>query len=87
MDDRIDPVLLDETLDQRLIAAVADDERHARGNGPVESGGKVVEHDDALAGIDEVEHHVATDIAGSAGDEDRHAVTRFLKRHGHTPIS
>ena len=27
---------------------------------------------DALAGIDELEHHVAADISGSAGDQDRH---------------
>ncbi len=58
--------------DQRLIAGLADDERHAFGHRPVEAGREVVEHDHALAGIDQRVHHVAADIAGAAGDQDRH---------------
>ena len=59
--------------DQRLIADVADDERHARRHRPVEAGGEVVEHDHALAGVDQRVDHVAADVAGAAGDQDRHA--------------
>ena len=57
----------------RLIAAVADDERHARRHRPVEAGRQIVEHHHALAGIDQRVNHVAADIAGAAGDQDRHA--------------
>src|SRR5262249_8256383 len=34
----------------------------------------VARHHDALAGIDERMNHVASDIAGTTGDQDRHAV-------------
>ena len=71
------PWLADETGDQRLVAGLADDERHALGNGPVEAGGQIVEHDDALAGVDQRMDHVAADIAGAAGDQDCHAVQPY----------
>ena len=58
--------------DQRLVAGLADDERHALGDRPVEAGRQIVEHDHALAGIGELVDHVAADIAGAAGDQDCH---------------
>ena len=42
------------------------------GDRPVEAGRQIVEHDDALAGVDQRVDHVAADIAGAAGDQDRH---------------
>ena len=57
---------------RRLIAGLADDERNRLGHGPVEAGRKIVQHDDGFAGIDERMNHVAADIAGAAGDQDRH---------------
>ena len=77
MDDGLDAVLADQTNDELLVAGIADDERHALGEQPGESGREVVEHHDALAGIDEFVHHMAADIAGSAGDQDRHARNPF----------
>jgi hypothetical protein len=38
-----------------------------------ETGRKIVEHHDTLAGIEERVNHVASDISGAAGDQDRHA--------------
>src|SRR5262249_15991209 len=58
---------------ERLISDVADDERRALRYRPIETGREVVEHHDALAGIDERMNHVASDIAGATGDQDRHA--------------
>ena len=52
---------------------VADDERRALRYCPIETARKVVELHDALAGIDERMNHVTSDIAGAAGDQDRHA--------------
>ncbi len=72
MDDGIDAVFADEARDQRLVAGLADDERHAFGDGPVEARRQIVEHDHALAGIDELIDHVAADIAGAACDQDCH---------------
>ena len=73
VDDRLDAVLADDFGHQRLVAALADDQAARRfANRPVKAGRKIVEHDNALAGIGQRVHHVAADIAGSAGDQDRH---------------
>src|SRR5262245_36078745 len=74
MDNGIDPALRDQCGHARLVTDVADDERRALRYCPIETGREVVEHHDALAGIDERMNHVASDIAGAAGDQDRHAV-------------
>ena len=68
MEDRIDAVLRDEATKQHRVAGVADDERYALGDGPRQPGGEVVEDHDPLGGIDEFKHHVAADIASSAGN-------------------
>ena len=44
------------------------------GDRPVEAGREIVEHDDPLAGVEQRMDHVAADIAGAAGDQDRHAL-------------
>jgi hypothetical protein len=66
-------VLHDQRSHARLISDVTDDERGALRDRPIETGREVVEHNDALAGIDERMNHVASDIAGAAGDQERHA--------------
>jgi hypothetical protein len=72
MNDLADLVLGDEAGDQWLVAGVADDERHALGNGPVEAGGEIVQHHHALPRVSEGMDHVASDVSGAAGNEDRH---------------
>ena len=79
MDDRFDVVVLDQLGDQRLVADVADDRQHPRGQGRGEAGGQVVEHDDALAGIDQRVHGMASDITCAAGDQHGHG---FLPSFG-----
>ena len=49
---------------------IALDEPRLGRDRPVEAGRQIVEHDDVLAGIDELPDHVAADIAGAAGDQD-----------------
>jgi hypothetical protein len=75
MRNSLDPVLFDQPGQQILVAHVADGERHAFGYGPAEPGREVIEHDHALAGIDELEHHVAADVTGSARDQHCHCVS------------
>jgi hypothetical protein len=41
---------------------------------PFEAGREIVEHHYAFAGIDKRVNHVTSDIAGAAGDQDRHAM-------------
>ena len=72
VDDGVDAVVADDARHQRLVAGFADDQRHAGGDGPVEAGGEVVEHDDSLAGVDQLMNHVAADIATAARDQDCH---------------
>ena len=78
MDDRLDVMLADELRHQRLVAGLADDERHAFGDRPAMAGGQIVEHDDAFAGIGQFQHHLAADIAGAAGDQNRHGLRPVL---------
>src|SRR5262249_8739493 len=73
MDNGVDPVLRDQRSHARLVTDVADHERRALRYRPIETGREVVEHHDALAGVDERMNHMASDIAGAAGDQDRHA--------------
>ena len=73
MDNGVDSVLRDQRGHARSISDVTDDERGALRYRPIETGREVVEHHDALAGIDERMDHVASDIAGAAGNQDRHA--------------
>ncbi len=72
MDDGGDAVLVDGLAHQRAVAGRAGDERHRARNEEAEAGRQIVEHDHALAGVDECVHHMAADIAGAAGHQDRH---------------
>jgi hypothetical protein len=44
---------------------------------PWKSGAEIVEHDDALASIDQSKNHVASDIAGAAGHQYGHVSPCF----------
>ena len=72
MGDRVDPVLLDQPGDEIGVAGVADDEPRGVGHRPVEAGRQIVEHDDALARVQEAQRHMAADIAGPAGHQNTH---------------
>ena len=54
-----------------------DDEHGLRRNGPAKPGRKVVENDDLLAGIMQLQDHVAADIAGAARHQNRHRILRI----------
>jgi hypothetical protein len=36
------------------------------------SGREIIEHDDVFAGVNQLTDHVTADVAGAAGNEDRH---------------
>ena len=57
---------------QIAVAGAAGNERDLAGDQEAETGRQIVEHDHRLAGIDELMHHVAADIAGPARDQNRH---------------
>jgi hypothetical protein len=66
VNDRVDGFIAQQPADKLLIAAVADNERHARRDRPVMAGRQIVEDDHTLAGVGKLEHHVAANIARSA---------------------
>ncbi len=72
MDDRVDVMLADDICDEFRITGLADDQRHALGNRPIKTGGKIVEYGHALTRIAQRVDHMAADIAGAAGDQNRH---------------
>ena len=76
MQDGADAVLGHERVEETRVAHVAHDRRHSGGDRPIEAGRQIVQHDHPLAGIDELVRHLASDIAGAAGDEDGHAFCR-----------
>ena len=59
------------------VPGIAHDQRDRLRDRPAKAGGEVVDHDHALARIDERVDHVAADIAGAAGDEDGHGSGRL----------
>ncbi len=72
MDDGGDAVAGDRLRHQLAVAGRAGDEGHLAGHQEAKPGRQIVEHDHRLAGVDELVHHVAADIAGPAGDQDGH---------------
>ncbi len=72
MDDRLDLVLIDQRGYQGLVADIADDRQHRRRQRLGKAGRQVVEHDHALAGIDQSVHGMASDIACAARDQHGH---------------
>jgi hypothetical protein len=72
MNNSIDSMLGDQFSHERLIAGVADEEQGALRYRPIETGRKIVKYYDALAGVYERVNHVASDIAGATGNQDRH---------------
>ena len=75
MDDAVDAVRGDHALDQVLVGGIADEQRHAFGQEGGKTGRQVVDHDDAFAGVHQRMNHVASDIAGAAGDKHGHDLT------------
>ncbi len=71
----VTPWLAKRLRHQLAVAGAAGDERDLAGDEEAKSGRQVVEHDHRLAGVDQLMHHVAADIAGPARDQDRHDPT------------
>ena len=72
MDNGVDPMRGDQRGHARLVSDIADDERRARRHRPVEAGGQIIEHHGLLSGLEEGVNHVAADVPGAAGNQDRH---------------
>ena len=72
MHDRIDTMFLDQPADQRLIANIAVHEMGLFAHQRARAVRKIVEHDHALAAIEQGIGHMAADISGAAGDENAH---------------
>ena len=78
MDDGVDPMLGHQCAHEPLITDVPDDQGRVPRHGPIETGGEIVKHHDPLAGIEQRVNHMASDIPGAAGDQDRHAGSSLM---------
>ena len=77
MRDRVDAMVDDDGGEEALVAKIALDEGGLRWHGPSEPGRQVVEHDDALAGVQQGQHHVSADVAGPTRHKNAHRPSRF----------
>ena len=73
MDDGVNAVALNRLGHQLAVASVSGHERNRAGNQEAEAGRQVVEHHYGFAGVDELMHHVAPNIARSASNQNCHA--------------
>ena len=81
MNDGGDAILLDRPGDQFAVAGRTIDERHRGREQIAESGRQIVEHDDGIAGVDQLMYHVAADVTGAARDQNRHYCPRLGLGH------
>ena len=65
--DRVHPVIHQQPRHQCLVPDIADDE-FARGHRLPETTAEVIEDDHLFGGLAQLPHHVAADVAGTAGD-------------------
>ncbi len=72
MNDRVNLVFDNQPRYERVVADIADDEARLRVNGVPEARREIVEHDDLFARIDEGKHHMASDIARAARNQQSH---------------
>jgi len=55
--------------DERLVGDIAASKDGAFGHGPIESRRQIVDDDDRPAPVEQGQHRVAADVAGTAGDQ------------------
>ena len=72
MDDGVDIVGKQKLAHEVLIADIALDELRLGRHRPAEPGRKIVEDQYVLAGIDQLESHMAADESGPTRDENTH---------------
>jgi hypothetical protein len=72
MDNGLDAMLGNQARHACLVPGVTDDKGGALRHRPIETGAEIIKHHDALASIEGRVNHVASDVAGAAGDQDSH---------------
>jgi hypothetical protein len=70
MHDGVDVTIAQQCAHFFLLADVADDEFRTH-DGIGEAGTQIVENDDIFTRLDQLQHDVAADVAGAAGDQYR----------------
>ena len=75
MDDGVDIIAQQQPPHEIVVADIAFDELGLIRHRPAKAGGEIVEDEEVFAGIEQLEHHMASDEAGAAGDQDTHEPT------------
>ncbi len=81
MDDRSDIVLGDHALDEIFIGGIANEQRHVLGKEMRKARRKIVDDDDAFAGVRQRSNGVAADIASAPGYKYGHISISRRSRH------
>ena len=72
MQHRLDPVG-ENLAHDRVVGDAGDDQPRLRGYGIAVAGAQVVDDDDVVAALDQPSRDDASDVTGSAGDQELHA--------------
>ena len=75
MDDGVDGIARQQPAHEVMVADIAFDELGFVRHRPAEPGRQIVENDDVLAGIEQLEHHMAADEASPTRDQNTHGTT------------
>ncbi|MNY42195.1 hypothetical protein D3C86_1770600 [compost metagenome] len=65
-------MFVDQAVHQVDVTGMSPDKNCPPVDSPLKTGYEIVEHHDGFASIGEIKHHVASDIAGAAGDQYCH---------------
>jgi hypothetical protein len=68
MNDGVDSVAEQDASDEVMVADIPFDELGPVGDGPAKARRQIVKNDDVLVGVEQLQHHMAADIARPAGD-------------------
>jgi hypothetical protein len=84
MENGLDPVLAEDALEPVLVREAADDEPRSADHRVAVPGLQVVVDRDVMAGVDERLHARRAHVAGTADDENAHALNPAAS--GHEPM-
>ncbi len=72
MNDGVDGIAQEQPAHEVMVADIALDELRRVRHRPAEPGRQIVENDNVLAGVEQLEHHMAADEASSTRDQNAH---------------
>ncbi len=79
MHDRLDAMIAQSLLHQRLVGDIALDEGHIFRHCPAKTRHQIVDHHDAITCVAQRQHRMATNIPGTARDQNRRLIAHKME--------